>query len=320
MLQLRRRKADRPLQLLHLLQFLQLQLQPSQPSQIHKIAAPSEGDRRHCSTAVPQPPHPDRPGWAGGGTVRCGAVHAASRTDSGRHGSRGSGSCSTLAAAGPTGTSPSRQCWTPAQGPPASSASQPLLHLSCLRCWRCGGGGAVSADDDEEEAEEEELERESGMGKLGCEPAETGWSAKGVSSDACVGTVAIDGSGLAGSGSVRSSQHAATFSVDAMARVGRCGREVDGWIEEMVAGRWGCGGGDRWRRGRWPVVLVSVSVSVSASLSVLRLEMWLALSLALLWCFWCFLRRCSRCSRLSRWATSYFTVSSKNAARPLRNL
>jgi hypothetical protein len=24
-----------------------------------------------------------------------------------------------------------------------------------------------------------------------------------------------------------------------MARVGRCGREADGWIEEMVAGRWG---------------------------------------------------------------------------------
>ena len=47
----------------------------------------------------------------------------------------------------------------------------------------------VSADDgdyDEEEAEKEELERvgySGGEGRLGCEPAKAGWSAKGVSSD-----------------------------------------------------------------------------------------------------------------------------------------
>ena len=55
----------------------------------------------------------------------------------------------------------------------------------------CGGGGAVSADDDDEE----ELEREPGYGgeegKLGCGPAEADWSAKGVSSDARVGAVAV---------------------------------------------------------------------------------------------------------------------------------
>jgi len=33
---------------------------------------------------------------------------------------------------------------------------------------------------------------------------------------------------------VRSSRRAATFSVDTMARVERCGWEADGWIEEMV--------------------------------------------------------------------------------------
>jgi hypothetical protein len=65
-----------------------------------------------------------------------------------------------------------------------------------------------------------------------------------VSGDARVGAVAVDGSGLAGSGSVRSSQRAATFSVDMMARVGRCERDADGWIGEMVTGRWGCGGRD----------------------------------------------------------------------------
>jgi hypothetical protein len=107
--------------------------------------------------------------------------------------------------------------------------------------------GAVSADDDDDD-KEEELEGESGYGggegKLGCKPVEAGWPAKDVSSDARVGAVAVDGSGLAGSGSVRSSQRAAAFSVDMVARVGRCGREADGWIEEMVTWRWGCGGGD----------------------------------------------------------------------------
>ena len=73
-----------------------------------------------------------------------------------------------------------------------------------------------------------------------------------MSSDTRVGTVAVDGS-------ARSYQRADTFSVDAMARVGRCGREVDGWIE--MAARSG------------PVVLVSALVSTSLSL-----ETWLALS------------------------------------------
>jgi hypothetical protein len=78
-----------------------------------------------------------------------------------------------------------------------------------------------------------------GEGKLGCELAEAGWSAKGVSSDACVGAVAVDGSGLAGSGSVRSSQRAAMFSVDAMAGWGDVGgRQTTGLR------RWWLGGGD----------------------------------------------------------------------------
>ena len=128
----------------------------------------------------------------------------------------------------------------------APSAPVPF---AVLALWRRGAVSA-DADDEEEDGEEEELERESGYSGGEGELAEAGWSAKGVSSDACVGTIAVNGSGLMGSGSVRSSQHTATFSVDAMARAGRCGREVGGWVEEMVAGQLGCGAGDRWRRGR----------------------------------------------------------------------
>ena len=118
-------------------------------------------------------------------------------------------------------------------GPPASLASRRLLHLSRSRCWRCGGG-AWSRRTTTKKKRRKKNWREFGYGgregKLGCEPAKAGWSTKGVSSDARVGTVD-------GSESVRSSQRAATFSIDAMARVGRCGREADGWVEEMVVGR-----------------------------------------------------------------------------------